>query len=73
MGEHLVSMIILLYVHAQQAYDYSFPRISSAQLRKIPTAFCHDAQMQWRTLKIFMGGVSFSGIWWLFVFGVRCF
>jgi len=27
--------------------------------------------MQWRTQKIFMGG-SFSGIWWRFLFGVRC-
>jgi len=27
---------------------------------------------QWRTQKIFMGGTSFSGIWWSFVFGVRC-
>ena len=27
---------------------------------------------QWRTQKIFLGGVSFSGIWWSFVFGVRC-
>ena len=26
---------------------------------------------QWRTQKMFMG-VSFSGIWWSFVFGVRC-
>jgi len=26
---------------------------------------------QWHTQKIFMGEVSFSGIWWSFVFGVR--
>jgi len=29
-------------------------------------------RQQWRTQKIFMG-VSFSGIWWQFVFGVRSF
>jgi len=27
---------------------------------------------QWRKQKIFMGGISLSGIWWSFVFGVRC-
>ena len=27
---------------------------------------------QWRTQKIFVGGVWFKVIWWLFVFGVRC-
>jgi len=27
---------------------------------------------QWRTQKIIMEGVPFSGIWWSFVFGVRC-
>jgi len=27
---------------------------------------------QWRTQKIFMAAVSFSGVWWSFVFGVRC-
>jgi len=27
---------------------------------------------QWRTQKIFMGGVSIGGIWWSFDFGVRC-
>jgi len=26
---------------------------------------------QWRTHKIFMG-YSFSGVWWSFLFGVRC-
>jgi len=26
---------------------------------------------QWRTQKTFMGRVSFSGVWWPFVFGVR--
>jgi len=26
---------------------------------------------QWRTQKIVMEGVSFSGIWWSFAFGVR--
>jgi len=26
---------------------------------------------QWRTQKTFMGGGSFRGIWWSFVFGVR--
>jgi len=43
--------------------------------KKDPTNFtdviinlhCH----QWRTQKIFMGRVSFSCIWWSFVFGVR--
>jgi len=29
-------------------------------------------QTQWRTQTIFMGGVSLSGIWWSFVFGVPC-
>jgi len=28
--------------------------------------------VQWRTQKIFMGGVWFRVIWWSFVFGVRC-
>jgi len=28
--------------------------------------------MQWRTQKIFMGGVWFSVIWWSFIFGVHC-
>jgi len=28
---------------------------------------------QWRTQELFMGTVSISGIWWTFVFGVRCF
>jgi len=27
---------------------------------------------QWRTQKIFTGGVSMSDTWWSFVFGVRC-
>jgi len=27
---------------------------------------------QWRTQKIFKGRISFSGIRWLFAFGVRC-
>jgi len=26
----------------------------------------------WSTQKIFMGGISFNGISWLFAFGVRC-
>jgi len=28
--------------------------------------------IQWRTQKLFMRGISFSGIWWTFAFGVRC-
>jgi len=28
---------------------------------------------QWRTQKLFVVMVSISGIWWTFVFGVRCF
>ena len=28
---------------------------------------------QWRTQKLFIVMVSISGIWWTFVFGVRCF
>jgi len=31
----------------------------------------HACVLQWRTQKISMG-VSFSGIWWSFAFGVRC-
>jgi len=36
------------------------------------TVNAHHKYTQWRTQKIFMGGVSFSGRWWPFVFGVRC-
>ena len=31
------------------------------------------SDQQWRTQKNFIGGVSFSGIWWTFVLGVRSF
>jgi len=30
------------------------------------------SSLQWRTQKIFMGGISIRGIWWSLVFGVRC-
>jgi len=33
------------------------------------SADTHGGSHQWRMQKIFMVGVSFSGIWWPFLFG----
>ena len=32
----------------------------------------NNSAIQWRMQKIFIGAFSFSGIWWSFLFGVRC-
>jgi len=44
----------------------------AAVTRYIPIIFTIGYLHQWRTQKIFMGGVWFKVIWWLFVFGFRC-
>jgi len=59
---------------AKLSYSFSSKRRKNLDELKIfpPKAQVPVCLWQWRPQKIFMGD-SFSGTWWSFVFGVRCF
>ena len=73
--------LVLLYVYHTELLEMELLRlVATITLICFPQNFeSWSEQMswgitaaQWRTQKIFMGGGSFSGIWWWFVFGAHC-
>ena len=55
-----------------QRKSLTLMKASPVKVRGAKRSFLPCKRAQWCTQKIFMGGGSFSGIWWSFLFGVRC-